>query len=116
MEPHLKDSHIQVIKEASQQERFIVGPQEKGKATKSALYSQNAHWIYGILKITPEFMKVLFAETHSKLGKVGQSYWALNPKTDFAWGGSLTGVFLLKRVADGESLISASSSFLSDKQ
>ena len=44
-----------------QPEDFDVKRQRKGKATKSAPYSQyvrRTHWIYGIPKIVLKFMKV----------------------------------------------------------
>ena len=57
--------------EEFQQEGFVVELQKMGKATKSAPYPQHhhrwAHWVNSVLKITPEFVKIQFAETHSKL-------------------------------------------------
>ena len=63
-----------VTVEEFQQEGFVVELQKMGKATKVLrilnTIVRRAHWVYSVLKIMPEFVKIQFAETHSKLSKV----------------------------------------------
>ena len=63
-----------VTMEEFQQEGFVVEPQKMVKQQRMLRILHTivrmAHRVYSVLKIMPEFVKIQFAETHSKLSKV----------------------------------------------
>ena len=76
------------------------------------------HWINSIVEIVFEFVKIQFTETNPKLGKIRKPCWIMYSKDRFLeWKGRiLDSSFVLKAAIEGESLISRSSLFHSDKQ